>query len=128
MNNFSRTKYRALYGVAIGDAVGVPYEFKERGSFICTDMTGYGTYNKPIGTWSDDTAMTIATEDSLRQNGGWIDTADMFLNFHRWLFFDEYTVDGTFDVGGTTSKALATGESGRSEYDNDTACVYGLHG
>lgn len=113
-----KMKGRAIYGVAIGDAVGVPYEFKERGSFICTDMTGYGTYNKPIGTWSDDTAMTIATEDSLRQNDGWIDTMDMFLKFRRWLCLGEYTVDGTFDVGGTTSKSLETGEPGRSEYDN----------
>lgn len=34
-----------IYGLAVGDALGVPYEFQERGSFQCTDMIGYGTHN-----------------------------------------------------------------------------------
>ena len=51
----------AVYGLAIGDAVGVPYEFKQRGSFRCAGMIGYGTHHQPAGTWSDDTSMTLAT-------------------------------------------------------------------
>ena len=35
----------AVYGLAIGDAVGVPYEFKQRGSFRCAGMIGYGTHH-----------------------------------------------------------------------------------
>lgn len=57
----------AIYGLAIGDALGVPYEFQERGSFLCTDMIGYGTHNQPIGTWSDDTSMTLATCRSIQK-------------------------------------------------------------
>ena len=53
--------YDAILGFAIGDALGVPYEFKERGSFTCSDMTGYGTHYQPLGTWSDDTSMTLAS-------------------------------------------------------------------
>ena len=62
--------YDAILGLAIGDALGVPYEFKQRGSLICSDMVGYGTHNQPEGTWSDDTSMTIATLDSLKNNNG----------------------------------------------------------
>lgn len=27
-----------IYGLAVGDALGVPYEFRERGTFECTGM------------------------------------------------------------------------------------------
>jgi len=47
----------AIYGLAVADALGVPYEFKQRGTYQCTDMIGYGTWNQPKGTWSDDTSM-----------------------------------------------------------------------
>ena len=47
----------ALLGVAIGDALGVPVEFKPR-SYLqkqpVKDMIGYGSHNQPLGTWSDD--------------------------------------------------------------------------
>lgn len=60
----------AIYGLAIGDALGVPYEFMSRGSFCCTGMTGYGTHSQPAGTWSDDTSMTIATVRSIIDTTG----------------------------------------------------------
>ena len=50
----------AIYGFAVGDALGVPYEFKKRGTFCCTDMIGFGTWKQPAGTWSDDTSMTLS--------------------------------------------------------------------
>lgn len=34
-----------IYGFIVGDALGVPVEFKARGTFEVTDMIGYGTYN-----------------------------------------------------------------------------------
>jgi ADP-ribosyl-[dinitrogen reductase] hydrolase len=43
----------ALFGIAVGDALGVPVEFKSRQSIKqnpVTDMIGYGTYNLPPGT------------------------------------------------------------------------------
>lgn len=39
-----------IYGLAVGDALGVPYEFRPRGTFECTDMIGYGTHGQPAGT------------------------------------------------------------------------------
>ena len=86
--------YDAILGLAIGDALGVPYEFKQRGSFICSDMVGYGTHNQPEGTWSDDTSMTIATLDSLKNNNGIIVTEDICRRFNYWLLYGDYTVNG----------------------------------
>ena len=41
----------AIYGLAVGDALGVPFEFQNRGEFKCFDMVGYGTHNQTEGTW-----------------------------------------------------------------------------
>ena len=40
-----------VYGQAIGDALGVPFEFRPRDSYECSDMIGYGTHRQPAGTW-----------------------------------------------------------------------------
>lgn len=53
----------------MGDALGVPYEFRARGTFGCTGMAGHGSHNQPAGTWSDDTSMALATCDSIRATG-----------------------------------------------------------
>lgn len=82
----------AVYGLAIGDALGVPFEFKSRGSFLATNMIGYGTHNQSAGTWSDDTTMTIATCDSIRHCDA-INTEDMRSRFRQWMYDDDYTVD-----------------------------------
>lgn len=57
--------YDGIIGLVVGDALGVPFEFKERDTFKCEDMVGYGTYNLPAGTWSDDSSMTLATVDAI---------------------------------------------------------------
>lgn len=106
-----------IYGLAVGDALGVPYEFRPRGTFECTDMIGYGTHEQPAGTWSDDTSMTLATCDSIRELGR-IDTEDMRDKFMSWIANDEYTIDGVFDYGGTTARALRSGKGGSGERDN----------
>lgn len=96
----------AVYGFAVGDALGVPYEFKQRGTFRCTDMIGHGTWGQPAGTWSDDTSMLLATCDSIRERGK-IDLYDIMNNFILWRFTNAYTARGeVFDVGGTTEYAL----------------------
>lgn len=74
----------AVFGLAIGDALGVPYEFRERGSFECKGMTGHGSHDQPAGTWSDDTSMTLATLDSPDEFDGIVLPADMKEKFLRW--------------------------------------------
>ena len=58
----------SLLGFVVGDAMGVPVEFEERSmlkEYSLAEMVGYGSYDEPSGTWSDDTSMTLATIDSI---------------------------------------------------------------
>ena len=50
MNGTFEQLRAAVCGQAVGDALGVPYEFMPRDTFRCEGMTGYGTHNQPIGT------------------------------------------------------------------------------
>ena len=99
----------AMYGFVIADALGVPAEFKSRNSLSMhpvRDMVGYGTHNVPEGTWSDDTSMVLATQDSINTNEK-IDYKDIMDKFASWYKKGEYTTDGNvFDIGGTTSMAI----------------------
>lgn len=107
----------AVYGLAVGDALGVPYEFRPRGSFRCTGMAGNGTHRQPEGTWSDDTSMTLALSDSIRECGE-VDADDILSKFRAWLFGGSYTIDGVFDFGGTTLNALKSGIGGSEVSSN----------
>jgi ADP-ribosylglycohydrolase len=90
-----------LLGLAVGDALGVPVEFRPRGSFHVTGMQGYGTHNQPPGTWSDDTSLTLCLADSL---GGGFELARNFIAWHDEAAF---TAHGeVFDIGISTAKAI----------------------
>lgn len=107
-----------VYGSAVGDALGVPYEFMEQGTFKCVGMAGYGTHNQPEGTWSDDTSLTLATCDSLNEKKR-IDVRDIRGKFRDWLYRGAYAIDGiVFDVGNATYKAIATGVGQKGEWDS----------
>ena len=67
-----------LWGAVVGDALGVPVEFRSRAEVRrhpVTNLRGHGTYNQPKGTWSDDSSLMLCTVDSLVQHE--FDTADM---------------------------------------------------
>ncbi len=109
----------AIYGAAVGDALGVPYEFLDGGTFTCGGMATGGVHSQPAGTWSDDTSMMLATCDSIRAKHGKIDTRDMLERFRDWAYKGNYTPHGfCFDIGNTTSRALDTGKGGKDEWDN----------
>ena len=99
--------YDAVMGLVVGDALGVPVEFKARDTFHVDDMIGYGTYNQPPGTWSDDSSLTLATMKSIA-NKGRIDLADIMNKFSvEWYYKGEFTPYGkVFDIGGTTEAAI----------------------
>ena len=122
-----------IFGLVVADALGVPYEFSSREECDekpMTDMIGFGTYNQPPGTWSDDSSMTLATVDgltySLRSNReklgeegsylnllGLIDYYDIAEKFCKWLFDNEYTpYNEVFDYGGTTSDGICNFKNG----------------
>lgn len=105
--------YDGIMGLVVGDALGVPVEFKKRDTFHVTDMIGYGTYNQPPGTWSDDSSMTLATLESIGQFKR-IDPLGIMNNFYAWLYYAEFTPYGkVFDVGGGTRRAIARYASGK---------------
>jgi ADP-ribosylglycohydrolase len=68
-------------GITAGDALGVPVEFRPRGSFQVSDMQGYGTHSQPPGTWPDDTSLALCLTDSLSCG---FDLSDIARNFMRW--------------------------------------------
>ena len=115
-----KSKYLGgLMGFVIGDAFGVPVEFVSRRDLLknpVTKMTGYGTYNLPAGTWSDDTSMMIATIDSINSKQT-IDLNDIALKFVAWKNHATYTALGeVFDIGNTCSKAINNFEENHDPY------------
>ena len=102
--NFSKN---ILIGSAVGDALGVPVEFKSRQYLQqnpVTDMMGYGTYNMPPGTFSDDSSMMFCLAESLCNGYNLNDIAE---KFQMWMHEGYWTADGeVFDVGISTRKAI----------------------
>jgi len=96
-----------VMGLSFGDALGVPVEFMTREELKrnpVKNMRGYGTYNQPAGTWSDDTSMCLCLVDSLALG---LDYQDIMQRFFKWYDEGAYTPYGeAFDIGGTTRKAL----------------------
>lgn len=108
-----------VYGAAVGDALGVPFEFQKRGTFACTRMVAGGVHGMPAGTFSDDTSLLLATCDSIRAHGGKIKPKDMANRFKKWLYEGAYTPDGrVFDVGNTVATALDQGHGCTGERSN----------
>ncbi|MEI6139404.1 MAG: ADP-ribosylglycohydrolase family protein [Mariniphaga sp.] len=96
-----------LFGVAVGDALGVPVEFKSRETIArnpVTDMIGYGTHRQPAGTWSDDSSLSFCLAESLCDGYNLDAIASKFV---KWLDEGYWTPYGeVFDIGNTTRKAI----------------------
>ncbi len=123
-----------IMGVIIGDALGCPVQFLSREKIAenpVTEMTGFGTYNMPVGTWTDDGSMTVATLDSIRESRG-INLPDIMYRFACWLTKGDYTPFGEcFDNGGGTTAAIlrymrdpdVTTCGGRTDHDNGNGAL-----
>ena len=110
--------YDGIYGLAVGDALGVPFENMQRDSFHCTDMVGFGMHSQPEGTWSDDTSLALATQESIMRQGK-IDIEDIRQNFERWFFQGAFTPFGkVFDCGYTCSTAIIEKKGQNTVNDN----------
>ena len=69
-------------------------------------MIGYGTYNLPKGSWSDDSSMMLCLADSIGKTEG-IVYEDIMKRFWDWYKHSKYTPDhNTFDIGRTCHAAL----------------------
>ena len=103
-----------LYGLLIGDALGVPYEFhdaKELPPYEEIEMTPPAGFRRAhagvdVGTWSDDGAQALCLLDSIAacKKFRLKDFSDRLL---AWYQTGKWAVNGTvFDVGIQTGEAL----------------------
>ena len=96
-----------LMGLCVGDALGVPVEFTSRAERVkspVTTMQGYGTWNQPPGTWSDDSSLSFCLAECLCRGY----SLDAIANsFWRWYKEAYWTPRGdVFDIGQTTHTAI----------------------
>lgn len=94
----------ALYGVAIGDALGAPLEFMnaeqiKRRYGTVTEMIGGGWLNVRPGETTDDTAMTLAVAEGIMRNP---DNPIPVIGGR----FIQWAKSGPKDIGGTCRGAI----------------------
>lgn len=103
-----------IYGLLIGDALGVPFEFKnpadipplERIDFDLPQGYDRSHDGVPTGTWSDDGAQALCLLTSLLERDT-LDLADLGRRFCDWYTYGYLAVDNkVFDVGITTGQAI----------------------
>lgn len=105
--------HSALFGVAVGDALGVPVEFRNReylNANPVTDMLAYGTHNQPAGTWSDDSSLTFCLAETLADKYDLKRLANRFVSWRRYAYWTPH--GAVFDVGIATSEAIYRLEQG----------------
>ncbi|MBP1048417.1 ADP-ribosylglycohydrolase family protein [Enterococcus sp. BWM-S5] len=93
-----------LFGFIVGDCLGVPVEFKKRGTYTVSEMTGYGTYNQPPGTWSDDTSLTLCLAENMAESGNITSLMEKFVNYRDNGYMTPF--GEMFDIGVTTIEAI----------------------
>ena len=116
----------AIFGHLLGDAAGVPYEFRPADALArwadAIDMDPPRDFSRthavPVGTWSDDGALMLCLLESLVETGRF-DPDDQMRRSVRWIDEGHMAVDNrAFDVGNATSVALRRGarllEEGRT--------------
>lgn len=109
-----------LFGLLIGDAVGVPYEFHHPNQLPALeelDMEPPKWFRRahptaPSGAWSDDGSQALCLLASLLERGRF-EAQDFGARLVRWYREGYMAVDGiVFDVGIQTREAILAIESG----------------
>jgi len=97
----------AIIGLTVGDILGVPVEFESRASLKespVTQLRGFGTHNQPIGTWSDDTSLSLCLAEELGKDYNLLNIGNSFV---KWCYGGHWTPYGkVFDIGMTTSRSI----------------------
>jgi ADP-ribosyl-[dinitrogen reductase] hydrolase len=104
----------SILGLAIGDALGAPFEF-QRAAQIPRPVPAFERpwMGLPPGTWTDDTAMARNLWTSLIEHAGDLDTSDVLARHLAWL------ATGPPDVGTLTRKVLTAWADGASDPARD---------
>lgn len=95
-----------MLGLAVGDALGVPLEFRERDSYEqVTGMRGGGRSGLEPGQWTDDTSMALCLAESLLEEG--FSLHGQMKKYLKWLKEGYLSSTGkAFDVGKNTLLSL----------------------
>ncbi|MEE3309822.1 ADP-ribosylglycohydrolase family protein, partial [Sharpea azabuensis] len=117
-----------IMGQIVGDALGLPVQFRpreDRDLDQVTDMRGYGAFDMPPGSWSDDSSLILATMDGLAASlkkeerlenlslNEIIDYEIIMKNLSKWLNKGEFTPYGfAYDVGGATMDGIGRYDMG----------------
>ena len=118
--NIEQRRRAAIYGLLIGDAVGVPYEFKalhQLPAIEKIDMQPPHNFARSyasiaVGTWSDDGAQALCLLSSLLDSQQ-LNTEDFMRRICAWYQQGYMAVDGhVFDVGIQTVEAIHRYQSG----------------
>lgn len=111
--------YGAIFGLCVGDALGVPVEGRSRDSLAAdpvADLRGNGAHDQPPGTWSDDSSLALCLTESLCNGFSLTDIAGRFV---RYLREGYWTPNGeAFGVGRTTRRAIQALAKGGSHPEN----------
>lgn len=111
-----------LFGLLIGDALGVPYEFYkadelpsiEKIEFNPPDGFEKSYPDVPVGTWSDDGAQALCLLESLVECKSFV-LEDFAEKLFDWYDTGRWAVDEiVFDVGMQTGKSLRCYKNGTS--------------
>lgn len=111
----------SLLGLAIGDALGAPIEFRPPGTFtLITTFQGGGTHGLEPGQWTDDTSLALCLAESLIKRKGF-DPKDQMERYLKW-YREGYLscVGHCFDIGNTTRQALETFAKTRDSFSGLT--------
>ena len=106
MEDLKNKIFGAYYGEAIGDALGVPVEFKSRSSLTVepiTDFIGFKCWNQPPGTFSDDSSMMFCTAESLLKGYNLENIGSLFVKWYKEGYWGAH--DKLFDIRGTTRRS-----------------------
>lgn len=112
----------ALLGLAVGDAVAAPTQYRRSGTFTPVgDLIGGGPFALPRGGWSDDTAMALCLADSLLAAEGF-DAHDQVERYKRWQREGYLSATGQcLGITGSTARALAVAEWRRQLFSGSHA-------
>ena len=104
MCDFNKLK-NGILGFIIGDALGVPLEFKKREIFKNNKVTDMISSDRigVKGVWSDDSSMVIATMKAIIDNKGKINYESIMNNFILWVSNKDFiAIDKAFGIGRAT--------------------------
>ncbi len=96
-----------LYGVCVGDALGVPVEFESREYLKknpVTKMGSGGVHDQGTGVWSDDSSLTFCLAEAIIEGYDIHNLADKFIKWKNEGYWTA-TVE-VFDIGNTTRQSI----------------------